>query len=99
MIASLLAIIRVTGLAPPCLALQFVGAQRRRSRGRNGAWFHLMNHTWLLVVGIVLDIGVPSVGCVLFCIVICEGPVSWFSSSLGGPIMKGLLLCRHAGLS
>ena len=58
-----------------------------------------MNHTLLLVVGIVLDIGVLSVCCVLFCVVICEGPLSWFSSSLGGPIMKGLLLCSHAGLS
>ena len=49
--------------------------QRRRSRGRNGAWFHLMNHTLLLVVGIALVIGVLYV-CVLylFCVsyhVIC----------------------------
>ena len=74
MIASLLAIIRVTRLAPPCLVLQFVGAQRRRSRGRNGAWFHLMNHTLLLVVGIALVIGVLYV-CVLYlvlCVISCH---------------------------
>ena len=61
-----------------------------------------MSHILAMLLPFVVGVGIMFfvMSCHLsFCVVGVENPFSWFSSSLGGPVMKVLPHCGHAGLS
>ena len=75
----------------------------RRIRVETGAWYPPDESRFgRCCCSLLLELESCSSSCHVirhYCVVGVENPFPWFSSSLGGPVMKVLPHCGHAGLS